>query len=177
MLQNYLSCVLFRGQDVGTSDDHLYRSCTHVKYHLRRCREKYLCICLNYILLAGGAVQIYLNKSRATVPGSAFIRPSLFFCLESWRSTTDDCQFFQAQNWRTVPRAELAVGLRFNFACSGGGGRGRGGWININVFRTFTVAFFGRSAGACIGRAGEQKEGLLQCFTATTVCFQKLSNS
>ena len=76
---------------------------------------------------AGGAVQIYLNKSRATVPGSAFIRPSLFFCLESWRSTTDDCQFFQAQNWRTVPRAELAVGLRFNFACSGGGGRWRGG--------------------------------------------------
>ena len=75
---------------------------------------------------AGGAVQIYLNKSRATVPGSAFIRPSLFFCLESWRSTTDDCQFFQAQNWRTVPRAELAVGLRFNFACSGGGGEGEG---------------------------------------------------
>ena len=86
--------------------------------------KKYLCICLNYILLPAGAVQIYLNKSRATVLGSAFIRPSLFFCLESWRSTTDDCQFFQAQNWRTVPRAELAVGLRFNFACSGG----REGW-------------------------------------------------
>ena len=88
--------------------------------------KKYLCICLNYILLPAGAVQIYLNKSRATVLGSAFIRPSLFFCLESWRSTTDDCHFFQAQNWRTVPRAELAVGLRFNFACSGGGGEGEG---------------------------------------------------
>ena len=100
--------------------------------------KKYLCICLNYILLVVGqhGVQIYLNKSPATVP--AFIRPSLFFCLESWRSTTDDCHFFRAQNWRTVPRAELAVGLRFNFACSRGGGEG---WINI--FKTFTVAFFG----------------------------------
>ena len=41
--------------------------------------KKYLCICLNYILLVGQhGVQIYLNKSPATVPG---IHPSVIIFL------------------------------------------------------------------------------------------------
>ena len=51
---------------------------------------------------------------------------------------------------------------------------GGGGWININVFRTFTVAFFGRGPPApALGEVESKRRFALLSFRATSICFGK----